>query len=137
LATSRARAFLPPRHGQDQRHGHVGGVFGQNLWRVGDGDAARMRGLDIDIVDAVAEIGDQAQLAVGLVDDVGGDVVGDGRNQHVGGARGFRDLVGRHRRVVEIDPRVEQLAHPRLDRIRQLARYHDEGLFLHRHVLLS
>ncbi|MGY4466095.1 hypothetical protein ACVWWK_001777 [Bradyrhizobium sp. LB9.1b] len=88
-------------------------------------------------VDAVAEIRDQFQLAVGLIDDVGGDVIGNGRNQHVGGARGFRDLVGRHRRVVEIDPRVEQFAHPGLDRVRKLARHHDEGLFLHRHVLPS
>ncbi len=119
----------PARHGQDQRHGHVGGVFSQNLRRVGDGDAAGMRRLDVDIVDAVAEIGDQAELAVGVVDDVGGDLVGDGRNQHVGGARGFGDLLGRHRRVVEIDPRVEQFAHPGLDRIRQLARHDDEGFF--------
>ncbi|MGY4354883.1 hypothetical protein ACVW0J_001376 [Bradyrhizobium sp. i1.7.7] len=127
----------PARHRQDQRHGHVGGVFGQNFWCVGDGDAAGMRGLDVDVVDAVAEIGDQAELAVGLVDDVGGDVVGDGRNQHVGGARGLGDLLGRHRCVLEIDPRVEQLAHPGLDRVRQLARHHHEGLFLHRHVMPS
>ncbi|MGY3405425.1 hypothetical protein ACVWZV_001538 [Bradyrhizobium sp. GM5.1] len=84
-----------------------------------------------------AEIRDQFQPAVGLVDDVGGDVVGHGWDQHVGGTGGFRDLLGRHRRVVEIDPRVEQLAHPGLDRIRKLARHHDEGLFLHRHVLPS
>ncbi|MGY3471661.1 hypothetical protein ACVW0I_008532 [Bradyrhizobium sp. LM6.11] len=108
-----------------------------DFWCVGDGDAAGVRGLDVDVVDAVAEIRDQFQLAVGLIDDVGRDVIGNGRNQHVGGARGFRDLVGRHRGVVEIDPRVEQFAHPGLDRVRKLARHHHEGLFLHRHVLPS
>jgi hypothetical protein len=74
----------PARHRQDQRHGHVGGIFGQNLWRVGHGDATRMRGGDVDIVDAVAEIGDQLQLVVGLLDHVFADVVGDGRNQDIG-----------------------------------------------------
>ena len=30
----------PARHREDQRHGHVGGVFGEHARRVGDGDAA-------------------------------------------------------------------------------------------------
>ena len=63
--------------------------------------------------------------------------VGDGRNQHIGGADGFRDLFRRHWRIVEIEPGVEQFAHPGLDRVRQLARDDNERLFLNRHVLLS
>ena len=43
LGEDRGALDQPPRHRQDQRHGHVGGVFGQDLRRVGDGDAARMR----------------------------------------------------------------------------------------------
>ena len=82
----------PARHRQDQRHGHVGGVFGQNLRRVGHGDAARMRRDDVDIVDAVAEIGDQSQLAVGLLENLLGDLVGNGRHQNIGGAHRLGDL---------------------------------------------
>ncbi len=126
-----------PRHRQDQRHGHVGGVFGQHFRRVGHRDAARMRRSDVDIIDAVAEIGDHAQLAVGVFEDRLADHVGDGRHQHVGGAGRVRDLFRRHRRVVEIQPGVEQLAHPGLDRVRQLAGDDDERFFLDRHALLS
>ena len=77
------------------------------------------------------------QLAVGLLEQLLGDLVGDGRHQHVGGAHRLGDLLRRHRRIVEIEPRVEQFAHAGLDRVRQLARDDDERLFLNRHVLLS
>ena len=53
----------PPRHREDQRHGHVGGVLGEDARRVGHGDAALQRGRHVDVVDAVAEIGDQLQAA--------------------------------------------------------------------------
>ena len=92
---------------------------------------------DIDIVDAVAEIGDQPQLAFGLLEHFFGDFVGDGGHQHIGGADRVRDLIRRQRRIVEIEPGVEQLAHAGLDRVRQLARDDNERLFLNRHVLLS
>ena len=75
-------------------------------------------------------------LAVGLLEKLFGDFVGDGGNQHIGGADGFGDLFRRQRRVVEIEPGVEQLAHPGLDRVRKLARDDDERLFLDRHILL-
>jgi hypothetical protein len=103
------------RHRENQRHGHVGGIFGQDLRRIGHGDAARMRGDDIDIVDAVAEIGDQLQPAFGLLEQFFGDLVGDGRHQHVGGADGIGDLLGGQRRIVEIEPCVEQFTHAGLD----------------------
>ena len=48
-----------PRHRQDQRHGHVGRVLGQDTWRVGDRDAPLAGGGQVDIVDTVAIIGDQ------------------------------------------------------------------------------
>ena len=45
----------------------------------------RLRGgLDVDLVDAVAEIGDQLEVVAGLRDQRGVDAVGDGRHQHVG-----------------------------------------------------
>jgi hypothetical protein len=132
------RAFdHSPRHGEDQRHGHIGGVFGQNFWRVGHGNAARVRRGDVDIVNAVAEIGDQPHFAVGLFEDFVSDFIGDGRHQYLGGADRLRDLFWRHRRVVEIEPGVKQFAHPGLDRVRQFARDDNERLFLNRHILLS
>jgi hypothetical protein len=96
-----------------------------------------MRRGDVDIVDAVTEIGDHAQLVVGMLEHLLVDHVGDGRHQHVGSADRVRDLFRRHRRVVEVQPRIEQLAHPGLYRVRQLAGDDDERFFLNRHFLLS
>ena len=92
-AVSTVRAFdEPARHRQDQRHGHVGGVLGEHAGRVGDGDAALHGGGDVDIVDAVAEIGDQLELLAGLAEHRGVDAVGDGRHQHVGGLHRLGEL---------------------------------------------
>ena len=79
----------------------------------------------------------QPQLEIGVLEDFLGDVVGNGWNQHVRAARGLGDLLGRHRRIVEVQSRIEQLAHPGLDRVRQLAGDDDERLFLNRHFQLS
>jgi hypothetical protein len=84
LGEDRGAFDQPPRHRENQRHGHVGGVLGQNFRRVGHGDAARMGGNDVDIVDAVAEIGDQLHLAVGVLEKLFGDLVGDGGHQDIG-----------------------------------------------------
>ncbi len=82
------------------------------------------------MVDAVAEIGDQLQLLAGLGDHAGVDAVGDGGDQHVGFAHRVDDVALAHRLVVEIEPGVEQFAHPRLDQIGELAGDDDEGLLL-------
>ena len=55
----------PPRHGEDKRHRHVGGIFGQDARRVGNGDAALERGFDVDVVHAIAEIRDQLEIRPG------------------------------------------------------------------------
>ena len=124
------------RHGQDQRHRHVGGVFGQHIGRVGDGDALGARGGQIDMVDAGAEIGEQLQIGSGLADQRRIDPVGHGRHQHVGGFHRGRQIGGAHRPVVVIEPRVEQLHHSRLDRFGKLARDDHQRLFC-RHRTLS
>ena len=75
------RAFhQAARHGEDQGHGHVGGVFGQHAGGVGDGDAAPSGGGQVDMVDAGAEIGDQAEIRAGMGQDGAIDAVGDGRH---------------------------------------------------------
>ena len=50
------------------------------------------------------------QLAVGVLEILSRYLVGDGGHQHVGGPVRLGVLFRRHRRVVEIEPGVEQLA---------------------------
>jgi hypothetical protein len=125
----------PPRHRENQRHGHIGGVLGQHLRGVGHGDAASVCGGDIDIVDAVAEIGDQPQLAVGLVEDRFGQLVRDRRHQDVGVADRIDELLRRQRLVLEIEAGIEQFAHARFDAVRQLAGDHNQRLLSDSHRL--
>ena len=127
----------PARHRQHQRHGHVGGVLGEHARRVGDGDPALHGGGDVDIVDAVAEIGDQLELLARLREHRGVDAVGDGRHQHVGGFYRFGQLGLRHRLVVGIEPGVEKFPHAQLDVVGQLAGDDDQRLFGLRHVLFT
>ena len=81
-----------PRHGQDQRHGHVGGVLGEDARRVGHGDAALDRGGDVDVVDAVAEVGDQLQLPAGLAERGTVDLIGHRRHDDIGGLGGLDEF---------------------------------------------
>ena len=57
------------------------------------------------------------------------DAVGDRWHHHVGRLRGFHELRLRHRLVVHVEARIEQLPHARLDDIGQLARDDDQGAF--------
>jgi hypothetical protein len=124
------RAFgEPPRHCENQRHGHVSGVLGQNAGRVGDSNAALQCGGNVDIIDPVAEIGDQLQPLAGMPQHRGVDAVGHRRHQHVGDLHRLGELGRAHRLVVEIQPGLEQLAHARLDIVGQFARYDDQRLF--------
>jgi len=63
--------------------------------------------------------------------------VRDGGHQHVGLAHGGHQFGLRHGAVVDVQPRIEQLAHARLDRVGQLARDDDERLFSARHCFLE
>ena len=74
----------PPRRRQHQCHRHVGGVFGQHARRIGDCDAALAGRVEVDMVDAGAERGDQLQSRPGLRQHAAVDAVGDGGHQHVG-----------------------------------------------------
>jgi len=102
--------------------------FGEDARRIGDGDAAPQRRGDVDIVDAIAEIGDELQPLAGLGDQMGVDAVGDRRHQHIGRAHGFSQLGLRHRRVGFIEPHIEQFAHARFDLFGKLAGDDDERL---------
>ena len=93
------------------------------------------RGRHVDVVDAVAEIGDQLELLAGLAQHRPVDVVGYGRHDHVGDLGGLDELRLAHRLVVGIEPRIEQLAHARFDAVRQPAGDHDQRLFALCHSL--
>ncbi len=118
----------PARDGEDERHGHVGGVLGEDARRVGDSDAAVAGRVEVDVVDAGAEVGDEAKLRAGLGNHGAIDAVRDGGDQHVGDFQGFGDLALRQGRVIDVEPGVEQLAHAGLDDIGQLARDNDDRL---------
>jgi hypothetical protein len=82
------------------------------------------------MIDAIAEIGDQLHLLARLGDHAGADLVGDGGHENVRLAHRVGDFALAHRLVVDVQARVEQFAHPRLDEIGQPARHDDEGFFL-------
>ena len=118
-------------NGENQRHGHVGCVFGEDARSVGDGDAALDGGGDVDIVDAIAEIRDQLQLWAGAGDEVPVDPVRHRGHEHLGLGHGGREFGGAHRRVRFIEPGLEQLAHAGLNDLGELARDDDERFFPH------
>src|SRR5690606_25662624 len=93
------------------------------------GDTAVACRIQIDVVDTGAEIGDELELRPGLRNNRPVDAIRNRRDQNVGGFGRFDDLRGAHRLVVDVEARVEQFAHPRLDDIWKLARDDDYRLF--------
>ncbi len=82
------------------------------------------------MIDAVAEIGDQPHLLAGLRDHRRVDVVGDGRDKHIGLAHGLDDFRLRHRLVLEVEAGVEQFAHSRFDEFGEPPRDDHNGFLL-------
>ena len=115
-----------PRHGKDQRHGHVGRVLGQDARRVGHDDRAVPRRVEVDIVDAGAELGDQLEVGTGLAQHRPVDAVGDRRHEHVGRFHRLDELVPRKRPVLDVEPRVEQLSQPCFHDLGELTRDDNE-----------
>ncbi len=114
-----------PLGGEDQGQGDVGGILGQHAGGVGDGKARGHGGGDVDVVDPRPEVGDQLQVGARPRDQLRVDPVGDGRGEHVRPRHGVGERLRAHRNVVWVQLDVEQLAHPGLDRVGQLARDHD------------
>jgi hypothetical protein len=81
-------------------------------------------GIEVDIVDARPEVGDQLELWPELGDQRAVDAVGDRRNQHVRRLGRLGQFGLAHRLVIDVEPRIEQLAHARFHRVGQLARHH-------------
>jgi hypothetical protein len=84
------------------------------------------------MVDARPERGDEAQSRPRFAEHRRIDAVRHGGNQHVGLLDGGDKLRLAQGLIVEIEAGHEQLHHPRLDRVGQLARDDDQRL-LRRH----
>jgi hypothetical protein len=80
-------------------------------------------------VDTGAEVGDELQLRAGVAEHGAVDGVGHRWHQHGGSLDSLDQFRLGERLVIEVEARIEQLAHPRLHRLRQLARHHDVDLF--------
>jgi hypothetical protein len=117
-----------PWHRKDQGHRHVGGVLGQHAGRVGDNDSPVAGGIEVDVVDTGPEIGDQLQVGSGLRQDGPVDAVGHRRDQDLRSLNGSYHLRLRQRVVVNVQSRVEQLAHAGFDDVGQLTRDNDDWL---------
>ena len=72
----------PPRRGEHERHGDVGGGVGEHAGRVADADAARGAGGHVDVVEPDREVADHLQLRRG-VEQRAVDAVGEQRHQAV------------------------------------------------------
>ncbi|ENN84449.1 hypothetical protein RHSP_22289 [Rhizobium freirei PRF 81] len=123
----------PSRDGENERHGHVGGIFGQDIGRVGHGDAATSRSFDIDMIGAVGETGNQLHLRPGLIDQLSVDAVRHRGHQHVDRSDSLNEFGLGARTIVNVEFGIEELAHPRFHCIRQFARDVDFRFFLRRH----
>ena len=111
----------PARHRQDQRHGHIGGVFRQYARCVGDDDAAVARCIEIYVVHAGTKIRDQLELRSGLGNQGAIDLVRDSGNQDLRDLDRLGEFGPAHGSIVEVDACVEQLPHAGFHGFRQLA----------------
>ncbi len=103
------------RH-QHQGEGDIGCRIGQHARRVGDGNALRPGGGDIDMVEADTVIGDQPD-PVAAGDDIRIDPVGNGRAQYVEFAHGRGQFGLAHGPVVLVEDAVELFRQRALDRL--------------------
>ena len=117
-----ASPFTSPRHlvalgdaaryGQHQRHRDVSRILGQDPRRIGNGDASRLGGGEVDMVHTRPEGGDQFQLVTGRRDQVGIDPVCHGGNEDVGLLHHGDEFFSRARGIGIVEPGVKQLSHP-------------------------
>ena len=77
------------------------------------------------------------QVLIRLGDHRTVDPIGDGGDEDIGLANGSDQFRLGERTVVDVQPGIEELAHARLDLIRQLARDHDERLLPACHCFLE
>ena len=111
-------------------------VLCQHAGGVGHGDGAGVGAGNIDIINAIAEIGDQLEALSCLRNHMCVDPVGDGGHQDIRHFDRFDHLGLGHWLVMLIEPGVKELAHARFHSIGKLAGYNNDRLgFCHRFAL--
>ena len=106
----------PPRRGDEQTEGHVGGGVGQHAGRVADRDAARRRRRHVDVVEADRVIADHLEPR-GRVEQGGVDAIGQQRHQAVTVGDLLADEIVGRRHLLRPDFGVALLAE--CDRVRR------------------
>ena len=96
-------------HGEDQRHGHIGGIVGQHAGGVRHQHATLARGGDINVIDPGPVIGDQLEPLARLGDQRRVDLIGDGGHQHIGLTHRRAQFLAGHRPVIFAQGHVKQL----------------------------
>ena len=112
----------PARCGEDKRHRHIGGILGQHAGRIGDDDPALASGLQVDMAEAGAVIGDQAEAIRRFGNQIRGDPVGHCGHQYVAIRDRRGQLLAAQRRIVGAQRDIEQFRHARFDMRRKRAR---------------
>ena len=97
--------------------------------RIGDEHAGGFRRGDVDVVEADTVIREQLHGAAWRVDDVGRHLVGHAAQHHVGRPHRLLERVNGHRRVVRVEPRIEQRGDLLLDGRGNLSRDDNDRAF--------
>ncbi len=125
-----ALAGAAGRHEQE-RHREIGRRVGEHVRRVRDGDPAGLGGLDVDVVEADAEIGHQLRPAGLGGEHLVGDLVGDGGEEGIRASEGFPQAVHRQRSVLRIEARVELAGERLMHRLGEAAGHHHDRTRAH------
>ena len=124
------------RYRHDQRHGHVGRVFGENPRRIGHRNAPRHRRFHVDIVNPGAKIGDELQLLAGLHENGLVDAVRHRGHQHIRSLDRLDEFGLSHGLIGCIELGLEKLHHPRFNHLGQLPRHdNDRPVLTHGNAL--
>ena len=107
-----------PRHGQNQGHGHIGGVIGDNARRVADQNAALAGGVHVDVIHTRAIVRDQFQPVTGGGQHPLINPVRDGRHQDIGPLHGADQILARHLFVGHGQLDVEEFGKTGLNHLR-------------------
>ena len=95
------------RNGQDERHRHIRRIFGQDARRVGNKDFALSRGVEINMVNTNAKIGNEFEPGRRLGQQIRIDPVRNRRDQYIGIGNSRLQLGARQAAIFAVQARVE------------------------------
>lgn len=113
---------------QDQHHGEVSGIVGENPGGIGHNNLAAARGSQIDVFDPRAEVGNQAKSSARRFKHSCINPVGYRGNKNVGIGHRRDHFVAGQWAVLNIQDHIEQLCHSGFDRGQQVPGHMDARL---------